>query len=269
MVNTKQGNKFISALGVVLQNPELLSVHQKYIFVVSHMRSNSTLLAHILGSNDEISGHVEMHQSYTSKLDLLKLNYKIFRSEEVSHCRYRLDKVLHESWSISDTILSSSDKVRIIFLLREPEQTIKSIVSMWERRKSNSEARSNLIERAFKHYSYRAESLSSYSIKANCDSIFLPSEQLLSEPDLVLPSLSKWLGLEHKLSQSYNIFSNTGAPGCGDPSPAIKSGSIIKSIERRYDDVVIEPEMLTKANKIFLKCQNTLLKNCHKIEDFY
>jgi hypothetical protein len=35
-----------------------------FLFVVSHLRSYSSLLCHILGNHPEISGYSEMHQSY-------------------------------------------------------------------------------------------------------------------------------------------------------------------------------------------------------------
>ena len=41
-----------------------------HILLISHQRSHSTLLAHILGSHPEIDGYSELHQHYLSPVDL-------------------------------------------------------------------------------------------------------------------------------------------------------------------------------------------------------
>ena len=51
-----------------------------YLFVVGHMRSYSSLLAHILGSHPRIVGYAEMHQKYRNVLDLLELTRKVERT---------------------------------------------------------------------------------------------------------------------------------------------------------------------------------------------
>ena len=48
-----------------------------YIFVLSHMRSFSSLLCHILGSHSEISGYLETHLSYIGRSDLHRLEAKV------------------------------------------------------------------------------------------------------------------------------------------------------------------------------------------------
>jgi hypothetical protein len=43
----------------------------QYLFVISHMRSRSSLLSHILGSHPQVIGYSELHQSYQRWSDLL------------------------------------------------------------------------------------------------------------------------------------------------------------------------------------------------------
>lgn len=261
----KINNKIISFLGAVYKEPKICSLSRKYLFIFSHMRSNSTLLAHILGSNPEISGHVEMHQSYSNLLDFYKLNYKIQKFESLD-VRYLLDKILHDSWQVSDTLLSNSKKVKIIFLLREPDITIKSIINMWEKNKNISESRNHLMEKAFHHYLQRIKKIEVYVSKVSNNSFYIPSSKLIRDSNLVLSTLSEWLDLQEPLSESYKIFDNTGFPGCGDPSMAIRSGKILQSGDQKYDDIKLDGDMSRKANLSFARCQDMLLKKCHTIE---
>src|SRR5688572_25028043 len=66
-----------------------------YLFVIGHMRSYSSLLAHILGSHPRIVGYAEMHQKYRTVLDLLELSRKVERTcDKGCAGRYVLDKIL-------------------------------------------------------------------------------------------------------------------------------------------------------------------------------
>ena len=99
---------------------------RKSIFLCSrHMRSYSTLLTHILGSHEEISGYSEINQSYRWWYDLMRLRYKVYlaNNNQLSG-RFVLDKILHNRRYISDSILNRND-VHIILMLRNPEDTAK------------------------------------------------------------------------------------------------------------------------------------------------
>jgi len=101
-----------------------------YLLIIGHMRSYSTLLAHILGSNKEISGHSEMQISFQRTYDLYRFQFKIlFENPKVLYSRYFLDKVLYNE--IADSILKHHN-VKVILLLRVPESTLKSIINMKE-----------------------------------------------------------------------------------------------------------------------------------------
>ena len=61
----------------------LLNRHKyRYIFILGHMRSGSSLLAHILADNAEVAGAGESHITYQTPRDLPKL---ILRTCEVLH----------------------------------------------------------------------------------------------------------------------------------------------------------------------------------------
>ena len=44
-----------------------------YLFLLSHMRSYSSLMSHLLGSSPQIDGYGEMHLRYRTRLSLLAL----------------------------------------------------------------------------------------------------------------------------------------------------------------------------------------------------
>ena len=113
-----------------VQGPAVFTSKKKYLFVLSHMRSYSSLLAHILGSHEEISGYSEIHQSYRWWYDLMRLRYKVYLANNNQlNGRFVLDKMLHNRSYISDSILNRND-VHIILMLRNPEDTARSIINM-------------------------------------------------------------------------------------------------------------------------------------------
>src|SRR5690606_30087767 len=68
---------------------------KRYILVLSHMRSYSSLLCHILNSNPEVAGYVETHSSYASRADLWRLKRRVFLGTDAEvGGRYVLDKIL-------------------------------------------------------------------------------------------------------------------------------------------------------------------------------
>jgi hypothetical protein len=70
-------NKLKRLLPTFFSNPEVFFGKKDYIFIISHMRSYSSLLSHVLSSNHDICGYLEMHQSYSGWLDFVKLRFKV------------------------------------------------------------------------------------------------------------------------------------------------------------------------------------------------
>jgi hypothetical protein len=63
---------------LLFKTPDVFLGRRKYIFLLSHMRSYSTLLCHILGSHSEVSGYSEARQAYVGIRDLFTLRYKVY-----------------------------------------------------------------------------------------------------------------------------------------------------------------------------------------------
>ncbi len=221
------------------------------------MRSYSSLLSHILGSHDNIEGYSEMHLAYKKKMDLLTLRYRVYilNNKELTG-DYIFDKILHNHY-ISDTILNDN-KIKILFMLREPEATLKSIVKMSDNLKNPN--RISNIDKISKYYSNRLKYLEKLVERTNGKGVYVDAEKIVDNTDFVLGYLTDWLQLPSKLSSEYKTFSKTGKPGFGDPSDNIKQGKIIKN--RESANVQIPDDILKSANEGYLRCRETLMKHC-------
>lgn len=243
-------------LSLIVSNPHIVTCKTGYLFLLSHMRSRSTVLSHVLGSNPDICGYSELHRAYNSWVDLWKMRAELFDetrcnlSDKLLH-----DKLLHNSCAISDEILQSV-KPRIIFLLREPESTLRSIINMGHR---TGVAWYQDPQKAARYYCSRLAALEQYASRVRGQYYFVDAEEMVNDTDAVLKSLSDWLGLSEPLGRSYSQFANTGRRHYGDSSEHIKSG-VIKKTEG-HPEVVLPGEALRSARRSYDQCKQYLLAN--------
>ena len=201
-----------------------------YIFLLSHMRSYSSLLAHILGSHPEIDGYSELHQHYHDRSNLRNMTALIERTTgEPRRGRYALDKLLHDAAEIDPAVLARRD-VHVLFFVRRPEPTIESIVRL---------ARSQDIElevkdpfHAANYYVHRMRGLEALSAQVGERGRFVEAERVVDETDAVLAGLTAWLGLATPLRPDYRRFMLTGVIGKGDASPNIFAGRVLGNGDR-------------------------------------
>lgn len=100
---------------ILVRRPSVFLGSRRYILVLSHMRSYSSLLCHILGSHPQIAGYAEMHQGSRGRLDLLRLRARACRSLGGKlDGEFVLDKVLHNEYSISDSIINQANSTAVI-----------------------------------------------------------------------------------------------------------------------------------------------------------
>lgn len=201
---------------------------------MGHMRSYSTLLSHILGSHPQISGYVEMHQDYKNRFDLLKLKIKIgVHLNEKKLNNFLLDKILHDHLALNPNILKR-ENVHIIFLIRNPEDTINSILNMsnyktfltWQ----------HDISRVINYYIRRIQTIKNIATYTLNDAYFLEAENLIKYPEKTLSLLTKSFDLQTPLQKEYKIFKYTGFPRYGDSSPYILKGEIVKKNTEFIED---------------------------------
>ena len=234
-----------------------------FLFVVSHMRSFSSLLCHILGSHPEISGYAEAHLSYFGRLDLQRLARKVQHvTGNPSLGRYVLDKVLHNRREIAPDVLTRPE-IKVVFLLRNAEDTFPSLMNM-RPTPDAPKARFSDPLRALDYYATRLSQLERYGALVDGNGFFLESEKLLGDTDCVLSELSRWLGLRQQLNADYRTFPFTGAPGYGDPLPTIRSGRIVRDAEERHRHYVatsIPDELMRKGVAAHAACRDRLVRH--------
>ena len=123
----------MAILNALIDNPRLVVQHRN-IFLLSHMRANTSLFGHLIGSHPEVEGYYEMHIDYYSWKSLWRQKLRHFSGHRAKPgARFMFDKVLHEGHHVAPEILRRETS-RTIFMLREPGQSVKSLVALYRKR---------------------------------------------------------------------------------------------------------------------------------------
>lgn len=232
---------------------------QQYIFLFGHMRSYSTLLSHILGSHSEISGYTELHQSYLQPNDFQAMKHKItFAYEKKISTPFLLDKVLHNQYKVAPNFLQAP-QLKVLFLIRQPDVTIKSIIQMSHDIERMKQFRNpNAV---LHYYENRLLQLTHYAENTLKSMLFIEGENLLQQSNTTLENIRSFLGLSTPLSSEYSTYKLTGKLFYGDSSPEISSGKIIVTPKERIH-IVIPQNVLNRAQECYEKCKATLIEHC-------
>jgi hypothetical protein len=209
------------------------------------MRAGSSLLSRLLCNNPQILGYGETYMNYGSESDLEAMSGKIMyvlrewlseNESERIETAYFLDKLVH-NYLIEDgqSDLLLNEKFQIVFLLREPEGTLPSIMRLlsWDE------------QSACKYYVDRIDRLVEYGqcLLGEKPFFFTTYQDILHDTDEVFQGVETFLHLEHPLSEKYQMTTKRG----GDQSDNLASGKIIRD-KKKQSDIVISPEILEKAN---------------------
>lgn len=217
----------------------------QYLLVLSHMRSGSSLLTHILASNPAIAGYGETHLDYHSPAEARLLPCQVLLGQRTlwyGKERYALDKILHsDHLSPAQIKFLPVPSTRLIFLLREPEAAMSSII--------NTLGYSR--EKASAYYCSRLEDLGALARKvaAAHPFVFITYTQLLEETDATFRLLEDYLALPVPLSEEYELSRATGVLGVGDPSDTIKKGRIVRKPKREM--VALPPAILDRVESAY------------------
>jgi hypothetical protein len=242
-----------------LRHPWVLWGRKEYVFILSHMRSRSTLLSHILGSHPRICGYAEMHQSYETPVDLLWLRHQLQQRGEKSPVgRFALDKMLHDAQILSPSICDHPH-IKKIFLLRPPAEAVKSIIHMGHTLKNVAWHTDPVA--VFSYYNQRLQTLGNYAKRTKIPGFFIESGDMIQRPGRLLEALSAWLDLEAKLQSTYSTFRYTGQEKHGDPSANIKAGKIL-SQKSDYTTIVLDENLLSAAHENYLSTCETMQRHC-------
>jgi len=217
----------------------LLGPEYRYVFILGHVRSGSTLLSHILSSHPEFVGAGETHISYQSPADLPKLVLKTceYLRKPILRETLIVDQINHQY--VTDEVLLSEKVYKCVILLREPGATLKSMMNLglWNE------------NQALDLYVNRLAALTQYGLLLGDRALLLEYDDLVDRADHTLAALTSFLGLESPLRQNYATHRMTGrTEGHGDPSNNIKLGQIIRTPGH---DVTISKDTLTAAARAF------------------
>lgn len=230
----------------------------KYVFILAHMRSGSSLLVHLLSASPDVCGYGETHIDYRQRRDLLRLSYwvlfKLRRFPLPGKETYVLDKIVHDSHlRFDDLPLLCASDVSVIFLIREPRGALRSLMK-W----CDYESR-----QAVDYYTDRLSALVKYAKYLTRYRVcaLLTYESLLSWTDGVFDLLERYLELRYPLSGQYPLMRSTGKPGIGDWSAKLLSGRICG------DDPVqamppMDARLSSRAQDAFSSSLKTLRRCC-------
>lgn len=238
----------------ILRHPRLLRSYRQ-IFLLSHMRANTSLLGHILGANPEIEGYFEMHIGYYSWKSRWRQKFLYFAEHRPKpNAHYIFDKLLHNDHAIAPSFLKSS---KIIFSLRPPDLTVPSIVSLYRKIEPGHEYTEP--EAAFDYYCRRLTELGRLA-KMTPEYCYLDAQTLRDSGDNVLNTLSSWLSLEHPLSSEYDVQPMTGKGNAGDHSDNLRQGKLVRG-SSDYSHISLDPASLEKSRVLYHSTRDKLLSS--------
>lgn len=233
---------------------------RRSLFLVSHMRSYSSLMGHILGSHESINGYAELHNEYSNFTHLYRMRAKVaMMGTGRLKGPYVLDKVLFNRWTLAPEILSRNE-VYTIFFVRDPEATIPSLVSMAGGPKNADVNWKADVEKATEYYVERVDNLVEIAATKPKHSAFFVAERLIDRTDETLAMLTSYLGLKSPLKPDYQKFENTQKRGFGDPGKYIATGTVVA--ERREHTVEVPPSLMAEARAAYERAVPRLAELC-------
>lgn len=248
----------------VYQNPDpykiaLRKKPYQILWILSHMRSGSSLLTHILSANPEIIGYGETHIRYESPEDFKQLMRKVYwESQEYRNLgdlqklslqeTYVLDKLLHNN-KLLDINLLSSPNIQVLFLVREPHRSLNSIRDLkpdWSE------------EKTVAHYCDRLKTLVTYAEKLGSPerSLLVQNSQLINESPRVFEALQNFLATKAPFTEKYQILKTTGAKHVGDHRGKIMAGQIVRT-QRKLEQTVSQAA-IEEAQVVYQDCMESL-----------
>jgi len=217
----------------------------RYVFILGHMRSGSTVLSHILTSHPDFVGAGETHTEYKTPADLPKLiprTCELLRKIELGDSSYIVDQINHPY--LTDEVLSSPSIYKCIINIRAPEATLRSLMALFGWNEAT----------ALECYVSRLAQLSQYGRNLRERAMVVEYDDLVDQSEGTLAALTRFLAVNPPFKSEYSKNKVNGK--MGDPSNNIFSGRIIrtKGHERSIGMLTI-----AGAAKAFRKCQLDLL----------
>jgi len=237
-----------------------MSRQYEHVFLVSHMRSYSSLLAHLIGEHPEVNGYVEQQAGYPTSMDLLALRLRTYElSDGNLSGKYLFDKILHNRLRIGDEV-ARRDDVHLILSMRDPIAAVQSTVAM--ARRNHRPGWKGQVPKVAGYYRERLQGMQKMAkARPNGDILFFNSEKVIEDTPAVLTAIQRFLKLEEPLKESYSAKPLTGVGGFGDPSDHIKTGHVVKE-RNDHSDVVIPSDIETELRTSYETAQRELRRIC-------
>ena len=250
----------MSFLKALASNPALLLRHRN-IFLLSHMRANTSLFGHLLGSHPQVEGYYEMHIGYYSWKSLWRQKLRHFAEHEAKQdARYMFDKLLHDGHAVALPLLQRPSS-HTVMMLREPVQSIKSLVVLY--RATSPQLPEATPEGAAHYYIQRLATLAQLAPSLHQRYYYLDAECLVQDTAPTLQALGDWLGLDTPIPTEYQTFSNTGRGKTGDTSSRLKSGKVSRS-NNDYSDITVPAALMDAATQAYHGHRATLLAHSQR-----
>lgn len=210
----------LQKVAILIKSPRIAFSTSRAIFVVSHMRSRSSALSHVLGSHPQIVGHGELLRGYGSWVDTAISRIELNATRQHS---YFHDKLLHNYAWLDDSLLTSSNN-KILFLLREPIAAAQSFVRLYRTEKPTCQRSDEEIHGDYaEYYQQRMPTLVAMAKKIGERARVLDSDRLLDQPGETLDSLTEFLQLSSPLKSEFNLFPDSESTGHGDTTGGLRS----------------------------------------------
>lgn len=234
---------------------------QRYLLLLSHMRSYSSVLAHVLGSAPEIQGSEETLVRYRNVFDLWRMRSAIRRTTgQPLNALWLLDKVLHNHIRPPERFLGI-ERMRVLIFLRQPAAALASIMNLARERNNFQEMAD--AQAGCDYYVQRLHRLREDGRRYGKRALYFDAETLIERPPELLRVLGCTLGLERPLSARYGLVPSTGNEGFGDWLPNIRAGRILgPEASTVRHSVRISATVLTEAQAAYDRCREALLRSC-------
>lgn len=194
---------------------------RRIALVLSHMRSGSSLLLHLLLQHPDVAGAGERNQRYRSHRDFDRLAADAYLAQRRFPRRARVfvDQINHDRFLDRPSLLEDAE-VRPVFLLRRPKASLASMVRVLGRHYDFD------LDAAERYYRRRLAGLGRLAEGTPRNrAIVIRYEGLVDRPEPALAKLAAHLELgPPRLDSTYPTHRFTGRSG--DPSPRIRHGRI-------------------------------------------
>lgn len=208
---------------------------ERFLIVIGHMRSGSSVLSNILISHPDVLGIGETFVVWGEPHACDRYAYQVLKHRRWVRARHWFfDKILHNHLLGPDHPLIGQAK--FIFLTRRPEETVASVHRLWVELLGMDKT----IEEADAYYVERLEGMARLWDAVAPERRMALDYAEFDNPQALVERLSAFMRFDVPLSSDYNVFSFTGKPGIGDPSPAIRAGKLEKK-ENVHQDVSSAP----------------------------